>query len=192
MDPLYLFVFFGLFTPGPNVILLTTSGARFGFRATLPHVAGVVLGVGITAGLTGLGIGAALAAYPALSRILKIIAAAWILFMAWQLLRAHAASARKAGHRPFTFVEALLFQWVNPKLWAVAMAAAAGYGSGLGAWTDAGRLAVAFSGLNLFVCLFWSYAGTLLALLLTTPSAWAVFRVVMATALAGSAVMVFL
>lgn len=192
MDPLYPFVFFGLFSPGPNVILLTASGARFGFRATLPHVAGVVLGVGITAGLTGLGIGAVLAAYPALALTLRIIAAAWILVMAAQLLRARPQAARKAGERPFTFVEAVLFQWVNPKVWAVAMAAAAGYGSGLGAWVDAGRLAAAFSGLNLFVCLFWSFAGTLLALLLTTPAAWAVFRTVMAAALAASAVMVFL
>jgi len=192
MDPLYPFVFFGLFSPGPNVILLTASGARFGFRATLPHVAGVVVGVGITAGLTGLGIGAVLAAYPALALTLRIVAAGWILFMAVQLLRSRAASAHKAGQRPFTFVEAVLFQWVNPKVWAVAMAAAAGYGSGLGAWVDAGRLATAFSGLNLFVCLFWSFAGTLLALLLTTPTAWVVFRTVMAAALAGSAVMVFL
>jgi len=192
MDPLYPFVFFGLFSPGPNVILLTASGARFGFRATLPHVAGVVLGVGITAGLTGLGIGAVLATYPALALTLRIVAAAWILFMAVQLLRARPLAARKAGERPFTFVEAVLFQWVNPKVWAVAMAAAAGYGSGLGAWIDAGRLAAAFSGLNLFVCLFWSFAGTLLALLLTTPAAWAVFRSVMAAALAASAVMVFL
>ena len=55
IDPLFVFVFAGLFSPGPNVILLTTSGARFGFRRTLPHLAGVVLGVGITAALTGAG-----------------------------------------------------------------------------------------------------------------------------------------
>ena len=54
-DPLYAFVFAGLFSPGPNVILLTASGARFGFRPTLPHVLGVAFGVGITSGLTALG-----------------------------------------------------------------------------------------------------------------------------------------
>ncbi len=192
MDPLYPFVFAGLFSPGPNVILITASGARFGFRATLPHVAGVAFGVGITAGLTGLGIGALLAARPGLTLTLKIAAAAWILFMAWQLLNASRLKAKRPRERPFTFIEAVLFQWVNPKVWAVAMAAAAGYGAGLGPWVDAQRLASAFSGLNLFVCLFWSFAGTLLALLLTTPAAWAVFRTVMATALAASALMVFL
>lgn len=53
IDPLYGFVFFGLFSPGPNVVLLTASGARFGLTRTLPHLFGVVVGVGITAGLTG-------------------------------------------------------------------------------------------------------------------------------------------
>ena len=65
-DPLYAFVFAGLFSPGPNVILLTASGARFGFKPTIPHVLGVAAGVGIIAALTGLGVGALLSARPGL------------------------------------------------------------------------------------------------------------------------------
>ncbi len=192
MDPLYPFVFLGLFSPGPNVILLTASGARFGFRATLPHVFGVAAGVGITAGLTGLGIGALLLAQPALATALKLAAAAWIGWMAWTLWQSSARGEGRARARPFTFFEAVLFQWVNPKVWAVALAAASGYAAGLSPVGEAQRLALAFSGLNLFVCLFWSFAGSLLALLLTTPTAWTVFARVMATGLAASAVMVFL
>ena len=192
MDPLYPFVFLGLFSPGPNVILLTASGARFGFRATLPHVFGVAAGVGITAGLTGLGIGALLLAQPALAIALKLAAAAWIGWMAWTLWQSSARGEGKARARPFTCLEAVLFQWVNPKVWAVALAAASGYAAGLGPVGEAQRLALAFSGLNLFVCLFWSFAGSLLALLLTTPKAWTIFARVMATGLAASAVMVFL
>lgn len=192
MDPLYPFVLLGLFSPGPNVILLTTSGARFGFRATLPHVAGVVLGVGIVAGMTGLGIGAILAAQPALLGLLKLAAAAWIGWMAVALWRSSARPREDARARPFTMVEAILFQWINPKLWAVALAAASGYAAGLGPWGEAQRLAIAFSGLNLFVCLFWSFAGALLALLLTTPMAWRIFARVMATGLGAAGVMVFL
>jgi threonine/homoserine/homoserine lactone efflux protein len=192
VDPLYPFVFLGLFSPGPNVILLTASGARFGFRATLPHVFGVALGVGITAGLTGLGIAALLLAQPALALALKIAAAFWIGWMALSLWRSSASGGSSAGARPFTMVEAILFQWVNPKVWAVALAAASGYAAGLPPVEEAQRLALAFSGLNLFVCLFWSWAGSLLALLLTTPLAWRIFSRVMATGLAASAVMVFL
>lgn len=193
MDPLYLFVFLGLFSPGPNVILLTASGARFGFRATLPHVAGVVLGVGITAGLTGLGIAALLAQQPALKAALGVAAALWIATMAWRLWHSQPGSARGAeADRPWGVLRAALFQWVNPKVWAVAMAAASGYGAGLPPLEEAQRLALAFSGLNLGVCLFWSWAGSLLALLLTDERAWRIFARIMAAGLAASSVMVFL
>ncbi len=154
---------------------------------------GVAVGVGITAGLTGLGIGAVLATRPGLEFSLKIVAAGWIAWMAVKLWRSSAiGQAQDTRDRPFTFLEAVLFQWVNPKIWAVALAAASGYAAGIGPWGEAQRLALAFSGINLFVCLFWSFAGSLLALLLTTDAAWRVFSRGMALALAGSAVMVFL
>lgn len=192
-DPvLYAFVFAGLFSPGPNVILITTSGARFGMRRTLPHVAGIVIGVGVTSGLTGLGIGALLLAQPVLTLVLKSAAAAWILWMAWRLITASRRPAAAQRDRPFTLVEAVLFQWINPKVWAIALAAASGYGAGLPPLQEAARLAIAFSGINLFVCLFWSYAGSLLTLLLTTPRAWSIFTTTMGVLLALAAVMVFL
>lgn len=192
MDPLFAFVFVGLFSPGPNVILLTASGARFGFARTLPHVAGVVLGVGVVAGLTGLGIGALLEAVPALGLALKMLAAGWIVWMGIVLWRSSASGQREAATSPWGVGKAALFQWVNPKIWAVAVAAASGFPGGYAPWGEAARLGLTFSGLNLFVCLFWSFAGSLLALLLTTPKAWTIFARVMAVGLLASAVMVFL
>jgi len=191
LDPLYLFVLAGLFTPGPNVILITASGARFGMAATRPHIAGVVVGVGITSALTTLGIGALLLAAPALGLALQIVAAGWILWMAFRLLTARPGEDGDRA-RPFTFVEAVLFQWVNPKVWAVAMAASSGYASDLPAHLEAARIASAFSGLNLLVCVFWAGAGRLLAYLLTTHAAWRAFTTIMAIALAASAGMIFL
>ncbi|WP_338014605.1 LysE family translocator [Rhodophyticola sp. CCM32] len=182
-----------MFTPGPNVILLTASGARFGFRPTMPHILGVVVGVGITAGLTGLGIGTLLISRPGLELGLKLAASAWILRMAWQLWRSGAApDAQSHRGRPFTFLEAVLFQWINPKIWAIALAAAAIHGADLGPVEEARRLALAFSGLNLFVCLFWTAAGAALAYLLSRPGAWRIFARFMAIGLAVSALMVFL
>ena len=192
IDPLYGFVFAGLFTPGPNVILLTTSGARFGFRRTVPQILGVALGVGVTAGLTGLGFGALLVARPSLEFALKCAAAAWILWMAWGLVAAARAPEAQSRARPFTLIEAVLFQWVNPKVWAVALAAASGFPSVLGPLGEAARLGSAFSGINLFVCLFWTLAGVLLARLLASPRSWRVFSLVMGLALGASALLVFL
>lgn len=191
-DPLYAFVFAGLFSPGPNVILLTASGARFGFRPTLPHVLGVAVGVGITSGLTAFGMGALLLAMPNLTLALKFVAAGWILWMAYKLATAAKAQSQTAGDKPWTFFQAVLFQWVNPKVWAIALAASVGYTAGLPPVQEAARLASAFSGINLFVCLFWTFAGSLLTYLLTSDKAWSVFNGVMAAFLAASAIMVFL
>jgi threonine/homoserine/homoserine lactone efflux protein len=176
------FVFFGLFSPGPNVILLTASGARFGFRATLPHLAGVVLGVGVTAFATGLGLGWLVQTLPALRIMLSLVAAAWILWMARGLWRA-GPLARADSDRPMHLVEAVLFQWVNPKVWAVAVAATA-HVNGLAPWDRAAALGLTFSGVNLFVCLFWTFAGSLLSTLMQDDQARTVFLRVMAVGLA--------
>ena len=188
---LYIFVFLGLFSPGPNIILLTASGARFGFRATLPHVLGIAVGVGIIAGLSGLGLAALFLAMPRLAFSLKIVAAAWILWMAWGLLKSAAQPEGPGDAKPFTFLQAVLFQAVNPKIWAVALAASAGYSVGRDPLSEAIRMATAFMGINFAVCLFWTFAGTMLAFILSTPRAWQAFRLVMGLLLAASAAMVF-
>lgn len=192
-DPLlYAFVLIGLFTPGPNVIMLTTSGVRFGFRASLPHLFGVVLGVGITAAVTALGVGALVQASPMLNTVLRLAAAGFILWMAWGYFRAAGRPRGDGGGaRPLGFWAAAGFQWINPKVWAIAFAASAGYGAGMTPLAEAARLALAFSSINLGVCLFWTTAGSLLTALLSAPRAWKIFLRVMALLLALSAGMVF-
>lgn len=190
MTALIGFVFFGLFSPGPNVILLTASGARFGFRATIPHVLGVALGVGFIAFVTGLGLGALIDAFPALRLVLMVVASVWILWMAWKLWHAKPSTAKDTD-RPFTFMQAVLFQWVNPKIWAVATSASA-IVIDLAPTQQAITLALTFSGVNLCVCLFWTYAGSLLKSLLADPQKWQVFMRIMAVALAGFSALVFL
>jgi len=190
-SPLITFLIAGLASPGPNVIMLTTSGARFGARATWPHLLGVVIGVGVVGAVTALGIGAVLMAQPTLRVTLQIISALWILWMAYSLVRKSDVSVSALTDCPMRFFEAILFQWVNPKLWAVTIAAASAYGSGLPPAEEALRLGVSFSSVNLFVCVFWTYSGQLLSRLLNSPTAWRIFRWVMAIFLALSAVMIF-
>ena len=157
---------------------------------TLPHIFGVAFGVGMTSAVTGLGVGTLLAAQPMLVFTLKIAAAAWILWMAYNLWRADPAETQ-TRIRPFTFLEAVLFQWVNPKVWAVALSAMA-Y---VPAATPAGQsmiMGITFSILNLGVCLFWTMTGALLSYLLNNVAAWRIFMRVMALALAIFSVLVFL
>lgn len=171
--------------------MLTASGARFGFRATLPHLLGVPIGTGLLAGASVLGVHSILFALPMMEFTIKTISALWILWLAWQLIHAQRAKSQDLG-RPFTFFEAILFQIVNPKVWAVALAASAGYSIDLNIWAEAARLFLGFSMINLFVCLFWTSAGHLLAGYLQNPVIWRTFMTIMATLMASSAALIFI
>tara|TARA_R110002124_G_scaffold5436_7_gene34953 strand:+ start:2904 stop:3482 length:579 start_codon:yes stop_codon:yes gene_type:complete len=184
---LQIFIFAGLFSPGPNVILLLASGARFGLRATLAHLFGVVIGVGVIGGVVGLGLGTLLMAVPILETILLAVSVAWIFWMAWGLWRSSVALVRDTD-RPMTFFEAILFQWVNPKIWAVAVAAAA-YLIGSTPIRQAAEIGISMLVINLFVCFFWTSFGHLLSGVLSGPRARKVFFRVMSGLLALSAVL---
>ncbi|WP_299882234.1 LysE family transporter [uncultured Sulfitobacter sp.] len=189
--PLLVFVVAGLFSPGPNVVMLTASGARFGFRATVPHLLGVPVGTGLLAAASALGLGAVLLAMPALKLTFQIIAAGWILWLAWRIAQAARAGQATDRGRPFAFLQAVGFQAVNPKIWAVTLAAAAGFGIGLPPVQEALRLFVVFAGVNLCVCLFWTTAGHLLAPVLARPPVWRAFMVTMAVLLALTVILIF-
>ena len=195
ISPLVTFLAVAMFSPGPNIIMLTTSGARFGAVRTWPHLVGVVLGVGVIGAVSGAGIGALLLAQPALTLSLQIAACVWILWMAWGLYRADGRNGKASGalvDRPMSLWEAVLFQWVNPKIWAIALAASSGHTLGLPPVQEAARMALAFMGVNFFVCVFWTYFGATLSRLLNSDRAWFWFRMVMAALLAASAGLVFL
>ena len=50
------FVVIMCFTPGPNNLMLMASGTNYGYRPTLPHLAGVVFGFSLMVVLVGLGL----------------------------------------------------------------------------------------------------------------------------------------
>ena len=189
--PLILFVLVGLFSPGPNVVMLTASGARFGFRATLPHLLGVPIGTGLLGAISGLGLGTILLAAPTLKFTFQIIAAIWILWLAFSTAQAGRAARSEDSGRPFQFHEAILFQAINPKVWAIALAASAGFGIGLSTSLEAFRLFIVFSTINLAVCLFWTSIGHMLSSTLNDPKVWRIFMTTMAALMAATVVMIF-
>lgn len=128
------FAFVMTFTPGPNNLMVMASGAAFGWRRTVPHMAGIATGFAAMVGAFVLGLGAVLQQVPELLAAVRWLGTAWLLWMAWRLAApafrpAPEASVAEAGAsaRPMRMYEAVLFQWVNPKALTVAAAAAAAY-----------------------------------------------------------------
>ena len=108
------------FTPGPNNLMLMASSARFGLRRTLPHMLGVCVGFPAMVFLVGLGLGEIFTQLPWLRTVLKLVAVATFLWLAWTLLGFKIGGVG-AGARPLSFLQAAAFQWVNPKGWAMAV-----------------------------------------------------------------------
>ena len=113
-------------TPGPNNLMLMASGARFGIRRTLPHLLGIDIGFPLMLFAVGLGLGELFAHTPVLGTVLKYASAAYFLWTAWQLLGLRIGE-QEVISRPLRFFEAVLFQWVNPKAWAIAISFVAAF-----------------------------------------------------------------
>lgn len=184
---LLAFAFVSSITPGPNNLMLMASGANFGFRLTIPHMLGIGIGFTVMIVMVGAGLMQIFDAYPVSHTILKVFSVAYLLWLAWKIARAAPpetdASAEKG--RPFTFLQAALFQWVNPKAWTMALTAITVYAP------DRSLMAVlvvalAFGAVNLPSVSVWTVLGQQMARLLTSPTRLRAFNWVMAGLLVAS------
>lgn len=124
---LVLFAFTTSITPGPNNMMLFTSGVNFGFRRTIPHMLGIGAGfLSLLLGV-GLGLGALLHTVPLLYTVLKFAGGAYLLWIAWKIGSSRSLSEGKTSAAPMSFLSAAAFQWINPKAWVMAVTAMATY-----------------------------------------------------------------
>jgi len=119
------FALAGVLTPGPNNIMLLSSGLTFGYKNTIPHMLGVMLGFPIMVIFVGLGVGAIFEVFPIAFTILKFIGISYLFWMAWHIANSKGEIKTKnnKSSKPFTFIQAASFQWVNPKAWFMAITA---------------------------------------------------------------------
>ncbi|WP_136442859.1 LysE family translocator [Pacificoceanicola onchidii] len=188
---LALFCAATLFTPGPNNLMLMASGANFGLRRTVPHLAGVAFGFPLMIVPVGLGVMQIFDLWPPAHTVLRIVSFAYMLWLAWKIAHAAPVQDRTSGARPLSFVQAAAFQWVNPKAWSMALGAITLYATSrdLGAilWV-AGSFAV----LGLASALTWTTLGTAVRRMLANPSRLRVFNWIMAGLLLASMIPVLL
>jgi len=173
-------------TPGPNNILLANSGATFGWRATWPHAFGVALGFPLMLFILALGLGEAFQHSAALREGLRWAGVALLLWLAWRIGSAGRARAR-ARARPFTFIEAVAFQWVNPKAWAMAVSTAAAFVTGAAPVRDAAICAGVFILSGLGSAHSWAGFGAALRRLLSTEARLRGFNAAMGLLVAACA-----
>ncbi|WP_430455863.1 LysE family translocator [Rheinheimera sp.] len=130
MDVFFAVFFFALsstITPGPNNIMMMSSGVNYGVRASLAHLCGICLGFPAMVLLVGLGFGLVFTALPWLHTLIKVIGVVYLLWLAWKIARSGAGQINTVQDKPLNFWQAAAFQWVNAKAWVMASGAIAAF-----------------------------------------------------------------
>lgn len=155
-------------TPGPNNVMLASSGAQFGFRSALPQILGQNSGVAVQTYATCLGLGSLFVAYPVLHQVLRVAGALYLVFLAWKLSGSALGQARAS--KPLSFTQAALFQAINPKTWVKSITLATVF-MPVGLSAPMGALLVTVIGLliGLPSASMWALFGVAIRRLLTDP-----------------------
>lgn len=177
---LFIFALTASATPGPNNMMLLTSGVNFGFRRTVPHILGIEFGFGSLILAVGLGLGAILAAEPRLYLLLKVLGGAYLLWIAWHIGTSRSFGGAESDARPLSFVQAALFQFVNPKAWVMAAGAVAAYQRPQHFVHDSLLIVGAFMVVSVFSTVTWAGFGTALKGWLAEPRRLKWFNITMA------------
>jgi len=180
-------------TPGPNNIMLLSSGLTYGFRPTIPHILGITFGFAFMIGAVGVGLGTIFIAYPVLQTILKYAGVAYLVYLAAAIaMSGPVSTGQDNSRRPMTFWGAAMFQWVNVKGWVMvigtitAYAAIASY-----PWNIAIQVGLSLL-LGAVSCTAWALFGSGLRPILTSPRAVRAFNIIMAILLLASLYPVFM
>ncbi|NNF78084.1 MAG: LysE family translocator [Rhizobiales bacterium] len=185
LSALAAFAFVTSITPGPNNLMLMTSGANFGFRRTIPHMLGVGLGFVFMVVLVGAGLVGVFEAYPVSYTILKAVSVVYLVYLAWKIAISSAPGEATRAAKPMTFLQAALFQWVNPKAWAMALTAVTVYAPSQSI-AAIGLVAIVFGLVNLPSVGSWTILGQEMRRFLNNTSRLRTFNLIMAILLIAS------
>ncbi len=189
---LIVFVFAAATTPGPTNVMVSASGANFGYWRTIPHILGTMVGLPGLIVAIGLGLGQVFLAYPALHEALRWAGSAYLLYLAWRIARAGQPRSGGGGGRPLTFIQAALFQWVNPKGWLASVSALAAFSTRPQHYlADALIVAGVFFAMVFLSTSAWCLFGAAIGRLLASPRALAWFNGSMSALIVASIALLF-
>lgn len=184
---LIAFAWISCFTPGPNNLLLTASGARFGLRHSVAHIFGVSAGLMLMLLMMACGIGALFLKWPFLQMILKVGGSFYLLYLAWMIAKSGAPKMTQTSNlRPWRFHQATLFQFMNPKAWLMCISAIGSFTAvGEKYWLSVALILMVFALVGLKTSSVWTIFGVKLSSWLKTPEAWQRWNWVMAALTVG-------
>ena len=185
------FAFVTSITPGPNNLMLMASGANFGLRRTLPHMLGVGFGFILMIILVGMGLVQIFETYPLSHTVLKTLSVGYLAYLAWKIATAAPSKSAEEKGKPITFIQAALFQWVNPKAWAMALTSVTVYAPAQNLYAI-GLVALVFGAINLPSVGSWTILGQQMQKILTSQRRLRFFNITMAILLMASLYPVFM
>jgi threonine/homoserine/homoserine lactone efflux protein len=193
---LFAFVLFAtvmFITPGPNNIMLLSSGLTYGFRRTLPHVAGITIGFAFMIGAVGVGLGTIFIAYPVLQTILKYAGVAYLIYLAAAIAMSEPVAPDQDNRRgPMTFWGAAMFQWVNAKGWVMVIGTITAYAAiAAYPWNIVIQVGLSLI-LGAVSCTAWALFGSALRPVLTSRRVVRAFNIIMALLLLAALYPVFM
>jgi len=188
---LVVFAVVAAFTPGPNNIMIMASGLNHGIKASMPHYLGICFGFAAMLLAAGFGLGYLFERYLWLHSSIQILGILYLLYLAWLIANTAPKidSLNTERVKPLSFLQAALFQWVNPKAWVMGTGALSAY------TTVGGDISLQ---ILVIVCVFflmafpsagvWLVFGVSLRRLLANPNHHRVFNITMALLLVASIV----
>jgi len=189
---IFLFTLVMTITPGPNNIMILSSGLNFGIKKSLPHLLGIAFGFPIMLIAVGLGLDVLIAQSPIFHTIVKVLGVGYLLYLAFKLFTTTKRSSIEGSSKPFTFFQVVLFQWANPKAWVMIF-------SGLGTFATATDMqsTTFIIALSFFIAIFpcnglWLFLGSQMQTIIKNDTHLKLFNRTMAVLLIVSIVPVFI
>jgi threonine/homoserine/homoserine lactone efflux protein len=167
-------------TPGPNNAMVASSGATFGVRATVPHALGVAIGFPIMIFLVAIGLGEMFRQSALLREALRLFGILALIWVSWRIATAAAPGSGTRSSRPFTFLQAVGFQWINPKAWVMAIGITALYATDQNPVLNAVAIALVFMASGMTSAFGWTYFGASLQRWLKSSRHLRLFNLTMA------------
>lgn len=184
--PLTSFCLVSSITPGPNNMMLLSSGATFGLRRTVPHILGISGGCALMVLLLGGALAGVVGRAPGLFAALHIVSTLYLLWLAWRIATSIGPHGANARARPFGLLDAAGFQWVNPKAWAMVLGAVTSFARPDHLIVDVPLIALVLVAVGLPCIALWAGSGQLLSRFLSDPRALRAFNYGMAALLVAS------